>query len=671
MELLSKNDFISLQRPDKREYVNDILKPSSVIEVFHVYLSDSEGDYFLGKVVTNSLTDRNDNIYCFVRPNDPLFLEPVQFFSDNEGDNDNNVHLMDYNNELDEGDWVLVPYELNFSLSQNDRIKRAIKSSDSSKFIKVNENNVKEFVKKMGFQNELQEAKRQIDERKREVEDLTESINSKNDDLGEIIEKIKIKAQEFEEKNAIINGLDNNREALEKIILEKNKEIKILEEFGFEFGSGKKNSHSQSMSYNYTELIKPILDQKIAVEIEAGLEHYQSIGMRVLDRFFSACFTGQLIILSGPSGTGKTTLPKVVAELMGGECIVIPVQPNWTDQQDLFGFYNFMEHRYVSTEFLDCLIEAGNNPEKPYFIVLDEMNLAHIEYYFANFLSKMELRDNNVLQKSDKEDDGRIHLYSDSVDRELKSRYLDELRGIFVDSGIAAELETVNTDKMEDLLDQKTASGKVLREMINDVKEKNTLYQEWLIKYRSFREQMCRFPSSIPLPINVQIVGTINMDDTTKGISPKVLDRSYVIEIPEYQDVEADEKLIGNYMPAENGKEVRTITEQIECIMSFVNAVNECHTLKLRFSKRLHDRFARMVRSVYGESGNCSDDFVDDFILSKILPAARGIRTMIDSGAHEKLMNVVKGQEYSDLKHTIAKIEKMYNEDMQTYDYWE
>ena len=110
----------------------------------------------------------------------------------------------------------------------------------------------------------------------------------------------------------------------------------------------------------------------------------------ILEQFYGALCTNQLLILSGSPGTGKTSLVEGFSEAIGSNLKIIAVQPNWTDNQDLLGFYNPIEKTYVSTPFLDAIIEAKENPEKLYIICLDEMNLAQVEFYFSEFLSKLQ-----------------------------------------------------------------------------------------------------------------------------------------------------------------------------------------------------------------------------------------------------------------------------------------
>ena len=107
------------------------------------------------------------------------------------------------------------------------------------------------------------------------------------------------------------------------------------------------------------------------------------------------------VILTGISGTGKTWLTELYAEAIGAEYLIVPVAPNWTSNEDLLGFFNPLDNQYKHTSFSRFIMEAQKEYEKaieenrtprPYHIVLDEMNLARVEYYFAKFLSLMEVR---------------------------------------------------------------------------------------------------------------------------------------------------------------------------------------------------------------------------------------------------------------------------------------
>ena len=172
-----------------------------------------------------------------------------------------------------------------------------------------------------------------------------------------------------------------------------------------------------------------------------------------------------LTVLAGVSGTGKTLLPVKYAEFMGINQIILSVQPRWDSAQDLFGFYNYLEHRYKATELSRCLLRMdpyGNRFVEPedvkirkglLMVLLDEMNLARPEYYFSEFLSKLELR-----------------RTTDPDNTESRSR---------------ASIE----------LDTGTGNG-------------------------SF---------SIWVPNNILFVGTMNEDESTQTLSDKVLDRANVL----------------------------------------------------------------------------------------------------------------------------------------------
>lgn len=193
----------------------------------------------------------------------------------------------------------------------------------------------------------------------------------------------------------------------------------------------------------------------------------------VVARFLDSLHTEQLTILWGEPGSGKTSLPQAVAEAIGAECRPVAVQPSWSDNHDLLGYYNALEDRYILTPFLESLVEANQHPDKLYLVVLDEMNLAHVEYYFSEVLSAMT------------RDDRALTLYGQTQNANL-------IRLLEIDEqGITAE----------------------------NCKEAKDICMKQL------------YPGKFRIPDNVRFIGTINMDETTKSLSPKVVDRSYAIRV--------------------------------------------------------------------------------------------------------------------------------------------
>lgn len=106
--------------------------------------------------------------------------------------------------------------------------------------------------------------------------------------------------------------------------------------------------------------------------------------------FLAGLGTTRLSILQGMSGTGKTSLPKIVSEALCSICDIVEVESSWRDKNELLGYYNEFSKIYTPKKFTEALYKAKLNPEVLTFIVLDEMNLSRIEYYFSDFLSLME-----------------------------------------------------------------------------------------------------------------------------------------------------------------------------------------------------------------------------------------------------------------------------------------
>jgi predicted nuclease with TOPRIM domain len=107
-----------------------------------------------------------------------------------------------------------------------------------------------------------------------------------------------------------------------------------------------------------------------------------------------------LTVMAGISGTGKSALPRLYADYMGMHFLLVPVEPRWDSPQDLFGFLNYMENRYEATQLGRSLnqfnlrdqADKQQMQDEVLLVLLDEMNLARVEYYFSEFLSRLEAR---------------------------------------------------------------------------------------------------------------------------------------------------------------------------------------------------------------------------------------------------------------------------------------
>lgn len=233
----------------------------------------------------------------------------------------------------------------------------------------------------------------------------------------------------------------------------------------------------------------------------------------IIENYMTLLRTKDLVILAGDSGSGKTNLVKSFAKAVGGKSIIVPVKPNWTSSEDLLGYYNPLEKKYLATPFLEAMIEAEQNPTIPYFICLDEMNLARVEYYFADFLSLLETRDESP----------EITLYSEDE----SSHVLSELKAV--------------VDIIQSTKEKYSKEGVInFIELLKDETLNNQLRlafgfsdKDSLIKYHSEVRRMLSgvmtMPSSIKMPANLHIIGAINIDETTHYLSPKILDRAHIM----------------------------------------------------------------------------------------------------------------------------------------------
>lgn len=245
----------------------------------------------------------------------------------------------------------------------------------------------------------------------------------------------------------------------------------------------------------------------------------------LLEDFLTLLRTHDLVVLSGLSGSGKTQLVHSFAEAVDGKAHVIPVKPNWTSSEDLLGYYNPLQKSYLSTPFLDALIEAKRNPEQLHLICLDEMNLARVEYYFADFLSKLEER--KVTPE--------LPLYSTEEAGHVEA----EVRALM---DVIDEAENQNNEEVHEHF------GELLRdEEVSELLqqrlgiENGKSFVELHAHIRRMIAGVLNVPAKLSLPENVRFIGAINMDQTTNTLATKVLDRAHVMrfESPMTYDWEA------------------------------------------------------------------------------------------------------------------------------------
>ena len=107
-------------------------------------------------------------------------------------------------------------------------------------------------------------------------------------------------------------------------------------------------------------------------------------------RFIAGLGVTHIVIMQGMSGTGKTSLAYAFGQFLDNPSVIVPIQPMWKERTDLVGYYNEFTKRFNETVLLQKMYEA-NYSEEMYVTVLDEMNIARVEYYFAEFLSLLEL----------------------------------------------------------------------------------------------------------------------------------------------------------------------------------------------------------------------------------------------------------------------------------------
>ncbi|MEL4252195.1 AAA family ATPase [Shewanella xiamenensis] len=331
----------------------------------------------------------------------------------------------------------------------------------------------------------------------------------------ELKETVDVHRQAIETLTQQRKSMEQQLESLQKFIDQKAKLLEQLDlvEPEWLYGHRETTATANRECHSFEEVFAG--DHKNALSYIQAFMHNKGIYYRrkVLEDFYALVSTHDLIILAGDSGAGKTNLVKSFAEAIGGKAIIVPVKPNWTSAEDLLGYYNPLDQKYLSTPFLEAMLEAAKNPDIPYFICLDEMNLARVEYYFADFLSLLEERSQLP----------EIPLYSNSEETHLVSEARNFLALI---DDAKSKLNRPDIVSFLDLLRDEAINAK-LHELCG-FREGDSL-----LKYhgqlRKLLSSYLTTPSKLTLPINVRIIGAINVDETTHYLSPKILDRAHIM----------------------------------------------------------------------------------------------------------------------------------------------
>lgn len=395
---------------------------------------------------------------------------------------------------------------------------------------------------------ELQSVESKCEDLNKIVTSLDKRHNDLEKDIQTLTQKKENKELEIlcliQQYENLEKDMDKKIERLKNYVAEKAsflKTFEFIDEDDLElFLIDKKTQSNQIDGITFKDALNGDYEQAVSY-IQSYLVNNDILYPRhIIENYLTLLRTKDLIILAGDSGSGKTNLVKSFAKAVGGKSVIIPVKPNWTSSEDLLGYYNPLEKKYLATPFLEALIEAEQNPEIPYFICLDEMNLARVEYYFADFLSLLETRDEIP----------KIKLYV----QDESSHILSELKAV-VDI-IQSTKEKYRQDGIvnfiELLKDEQLNSQLRLAFGFSD--------KDSLIKYHSEIRRMLSavmsMPSSIKMPANVYIIGAINIDETTHYLSPKILDRAHIMrfESPLLSDWDAILQEVENYEFSDTSK---------------------------------------------------------------------------------------------------------------------
>ena len=343
--------------------------------------------------------------------------------------------------------------------------------------------------------------------------------------------------------------------------------------------------------------------------------------------FFTAAIKSKpFLLLAGISGTGKSRIvrefafkscPEYLQDKDGttpGNYCMIEVKPNWHDSTELLGYYSRLGSKpgYQFTKFVKFLVKAKMYPNVPFFVCLDEMNLAPVEQYFAEILSILETRKVVIGE------DGNKTIKTEAIIDAEHFKALGKIGGFapnFTDRDIYMKLYDIDTES-----DIDEAVGKR-----TDLKTEG-----------------------LTLPDNVVIIGTVNMDDTTHQFSRKVIDRAMTIEmnggnlrnmfggsknleyLPNKEQQKWQKAFIRRYVTADEVLEAHSdvAKELVEKLPAQLEEINKAlKGTPFEVSYRVLNELTIMVGVMLDEGMDLDDAIaqsVNNILLMKILPRIEG-----------------------------------------------
>ena len=387
-------------------------------------------------------------------------------------------------------------------------------------------------------------------------------------------------------------------------------------------------------SANEYDTILKLLKGNHTIIIESQQEPPKtSADLKKIDKdYLAAIKTKPFLILGGFSGTGKSQKVKELAFLTcpnddemrnklgntentpGNYCLV-SVRPNWHDSTDLLGYYSSINDKYIVTDFVRFLVKAMQYPKIPFFVCLDEMNLAPVEEYFAEFLSVLESRK----KVGDKILTDPL-LSADWFNKKYKNY------NIFDDIG----LKRIGQEQSKGENRQASFIGVVDEEPFDRMD----------IVERLMENGLC-------LPQNVVVIGTVNMDDTTNSFSRKVIDRAMTFEtiVEEFDNKYYEAEDTMTYGGSKTGDWTWILPDEVKAneaiehtpnlldkdqkteITQFINEVNIC--LKgspFQIAYRILNEtilYYRATKIVNQDEADLNKVF-DDILMQKVLPRIEG-----------------------------------------------